>query len=166
MKKIRRLVLAVSLLVCFAVGTLQAAEEEEIPSWVKTSSVVNEQGEVIEVLGIVYPWARGTYLSSGSAHLVLAGTGRVTLSGNTVAYQKVDSIKVALHLQRSKDGLGNWTSVQTLGPKTATNAYSVSTSQTYTVARGYYYRAYGSHLIVEGDKTESMLSYTDPLWVP
>ena len=113
----------------------------------------------------MYPWARGSYLSHGVGRLTLAGLGQVKMSGDTVAYQTVDEIKITLHLQRLKSDESGWVHVTTLGPKTAKNTSTVPNSQTYSVAHGYYFRVYGVHTVTHGGKVESATNYSDGIWV-
>lgn len=161
MKKIRRAAVSLLLLFCLSMGTINAAAADELLGTVVDGSVLTDKTEVEDT---VYARERGVYFSSGSGHLIIAGTRSVQVSGNTSAYQSVDQIKVTLYLQRLVNG--SWTTVATLGPKTNYNAYSVSNSKTYSVAGGYYYRVKGSHSVKEGSTTESTTSATDGIWIP
>ena len=107
--------------------------------------------------------ARGTYLASGSGKLVLNGGRSVNMSGDTSCNRVSDEVKVTLYLQRLVGT--SWSTVYTLGPKTATNAYYVSNSKNYTVTGGYYYRVKGTHSAKKGTTTESTSSYTDGVWI-
>lgn len=161
MKKTRKLFLPLLLLICFVLGTIHAAASDELLGTVVDGSVLTDQTEVEST---VYPWLRGSYLSSGSGRLSIAGTGSVTMIGSTSAYQKVDEIKVTLRLQRLVNG--TWVHVLTMGPRTAYNSNYVSNSRTYSVARGYFYRVTGSHTVIKGGTPESLVSATDGVWVP
>lgn len=161
MKRIRKVAVSLFLLFCLGLGTLHAAAADELLGTVVDGSVLTDKTEVGDT---VYARERGAYFSSGSGHLIIAGTGSVQVSGSTNAYQNVDEIKVTLRLQRLVNG--SWTTVATLGPTTKYNTYYVSSSKTYSVARGYYYRVKGSHSVKEGSKTESASSATDAVWVP
>lgn len=163
MKKIKRLAFLISLMTCFLFSTARAAAADELLGKVVDGSVLTDKSEVSS---IVYPWARGAYLSYGTGTVKITGTGQVAMGGSTVAYQNVDEIRVTLHLQRLKSDESGWVFVTTLGPRTAKNTNSVSTSNTYSVARGYYYRVYGAHSISKDGKVESLTSYSDGLWVP
>ena len=161
MKKLRQLALPVLLLLCFVFGTLHAAAADELLGSVVDGSVLTDKTEAEST---VYPWLRGSFLSSGSGSLTIAGKGSVTISGSTSAYQKVDEIKVTLHLQRLQNG--SWVHVLTMGPKTAYGASYVSNSRTYSVAGGYFYRVTGTHTAIKGGTPESLVSFTDGIWVP
>lgn len=162
MKKSKCVVLPILLVFCLMFGTIYAAaaDNDLLGTVVDGSVLTNET----EVEGTAYPRQRGSYLSYGTGRLTLAGTGSVTITGSTAAYQKVDEVKVTLHLQRLKNG--SWVNVLTMGPRTAYNSSYVSNSRTYSVARGYYYRVTGGHTVIEGSTQEAITSYTDALWVP
>ena len=162
MKKIKQLLQVLSLLTFFLFCTVQATAADESLGKVIDGSVLTEKSEVEST---VYPWARGSYLSHGTGRLTLAGLGQVKMSGETVAYQTVDEIKISLHLQRLKSDESGWVHIATLGPKTAKNTSMVSNSQTYSVAHGYYYRVYGVHTVIQGGKVESATNYSDGIWV-
>lgn len=161
MKQLKKLVLPLLLICCFLMNVLQVAAADELLGTVVDGSVLTNESEAEST---VYPRQRGSYLSNGTAYITIAGTGSVTISGTTSAYQNVDEIKVTLYLQRLVNG--NWVHVTTLGPKTKYNTNYVSNSKTYSVARGYYYRVSGGHTAIEGSKSEALTSATDGVWVP
>lgn len=163
MKRIRGLILVSVLVTCFSFGVVRAAATDELLGKVVDGSLLTDDKEVEST---AYPWARGTYLSSGSGYLGIISANQVQMSGNTTAYQNVDEIKVTLYLQRLKSDDSGWIHVSTLGPKTATNTNFVSNSSTYSVTRGNYYRVYGAHTIIEGSKAESLTSTSKALKVP
>jgi hypothetical protein len=148
-------------LLCFIFGALNVQAADDLLGMVVDGSVLTSQ---LEVESIIYPLMRGSYLSSGSGHLKIAGTGSVTISGNTCAYQTVDEISVTLHLQQLKNG--SWVRVNTLGPKKAYNTNYVSNSGTYTVTRGYYYRVTGTHVAIKDSASDALSSATDGIYVP
>ena len=161
MKQLKKLVLPLMLMCSFLMSTLQVAAADELLGTVVDGSVLTDGSEAESV---VYPRQRGSYISSGSGRVTIAGTGSVTVSGSTTAYQNVDKIKVTLYLQRLVNG--SWVHVTTLGPKTNYNTNYVSNSKTYSVARGYYYRVYGGHTVIENGSSEALTSYTNGVWVP
>ena len=93
MKQLKKLVLPLLLIGCFLMGTLQVAAADELLGTVVDGSVLTDGSEAEST---VYPRQRGSYISSGSGRIIIAGTGSVTISGNTSAYQNVDKIKVTL----------------------------------------------------------------------
>ncbi len=163
MKRIRGLILVSVLVTCFSFGVVRAAATDELLGKVIDGSILTDDKEAVST---VYPWARGTYLSSGTGSISIVGTNQVQITGSTTAYQNVDEIKVTLTLQKAKTDGSEWLHVSTLGPKTAKNTNFVSNSNTYSVTRGYYYRVYGSHSIKEDGKTESTVSTTKGVKVP
>jgi hypothetical protein len=148
-------------LLCFIFGVLNVQAADDLLGTVVDGSVLTDQ---LEAESIIYPLMRGSYLSSGSGHILIAGTGSVKITGSTSAYQTVDEVSVTLHLQQLKNG--NWVHVTTLGPKKAYNASYVSNSRTYSVTRGYYYRVTGTHVAIKDDVAEALSSYTDGVYVP
>jgi hypothetical protein len=142
-------------------GALNVRAADDRLGTVVDGSVLTDQ---LEAESIVYPLMRGSYLSSGSGALKIAGTGKVTISGNTCAYQTVDEVNVTLYLQRLEDGY--WEHVKTLGTKRAYNTNYVSNSATYTVTRGYYYRVTGAHVAIQDKASDAISSATDGIYVP
>ena len=140
---------------------LQVYAADQLLGTVVDGSVLTDDAEAED---IVTPLQRGSYLSNGTAYITIAGTGSVTISGTTSAYQNVDQIKVTLYLQRLEGG--SWVTIATLGPKTKYNTNYVSNSKTYSVTRGYYYRVTGGHTAIEGSTAESLVSSTDGIKVP
>ena len=153
MKRIRGLILVSVLVTCFSFGVVRATATDDLLGKVVDGSVLTDDKEAVS---IVYPWARGTYLSSGSGSIA-------AISANQV---QIDEIKVTLHLQKTKTEGSGWLHVSTLGPKTAKNTNYVSNSSTYSVTRGYYYRVHGAHTIIEDSKVESLTSNTNAVKVP
>ena len=160
MKKMKKILFPFLLLCSLALGTISVLAADELLGTEVDGSLLTEE---LEAEGIAYPRVRGTYLSSGSGRITIAGTRQVTVAGSTSAYRTVDEIKVTLYLQRLKNG--NWVHVTTLGPKTKTNANYVSNTKTYSVTGGYYYRVYGGHTVIENGGSEAITSYTDGVWV-
>jgi hypothetical protein len=161
MKRFLRSIVPFVCLLCFIFGDLNVQAADELLGTVVDGSVLTDE---LEVESTVYPLMRGSYLSSGSGTLKIAGTGKVTIAGNTCAYQTVDEISVTLYLQQLKNG--SWVHVTTLGPKKAYNTSYVSNSGTFTVTRGYYYRVTGAHVAIKGDTADALSSFTNALYVP
>ena len=99
MKRIRGLILVSVLVTCFSFGVVRATATDDLLGKVVDGSVLTDDKEAVS---IVYPWARGTYLSSGSGSIAAISANQVQIAGSTVAYQNVDEIKVTLHLQKTK----------------------------------------------------------------
>ncbi len=90
--------------------------------------------------GIIQP--RGQYLQSGSSSIGQIGSGKIKVSGTTIAQKLVSKIKVSVMVERK---VGNdWLSY-TSWSASDTNAYALTTSKTLTVPKGYYYRVRSVH---------------------
>lgn len=159
MKKTKKLLILL-IAVCLNLGVLTVyATEEQLGTCIDGSVLTNKQ----EVIGSTQSNARGVYLSAGSARLTNNGGGVVNVSGTTTCYKTCDEVRVTLHLQRLANG--KWTTVTTLGPKSAYNTHSVSRSGNVSVVGGYYYRISGSHTAIKGSTVETTSSTTDGLWI-
>mgnify|MGYP004558037351 CR=1 FL=1 len=136
----------------------QAADEQL--GMIIDGSVLTNQSEVS---GSTLSNARGTYLAYGNATLTDKGSHVVNVSGFTSCYKTCNEVRVTLRLQRLANG--TWTTVTTLGPKSAYNDHYVSRSGNVTVTGGYYYRISGSHTAIKGSTVETTSSSTDGLWI-
>ncbi len=159
-RKRKRGIAAVLLLVCMALGALQASAADELLGTVVDGSLLTEE---TEVEGVVYPLARYSYLAAGTGTLTLTGTRTVRMTGSTTATSSVDKIQVRTYLQQLYNG--TWVNFKTGTPGIKYNTYYVSTTNTISVDGGYYYRVCGSHGINEGSTSESMTSYSNGMWV-
>lgn len=90
--------------------------------------------------GIVQP--RGQYLQSGSSSIGQIGSGKIKVSGTTVAQKVVSKIKISVTVERKVKG--NWVSYTTWNASD-TNSYFLTTAKTLTVPKGYYYRVVSLH---------------------
>ena len=148
------------LFACLTLGTLTVSAEEYEAGSVVDGSVLTH---ALSADGIAYPRLRGTYLGSGSGSISVTGPSSVMITGSTTARQTSDSVKVTVHLQQLKNG--SWVTIASYGPVTKYNNYYVSTSRTYSVERGYYYRMSGSHTVIENGAFETATSKTNGVWV-
>lgn len=160
MRKRSKMVIMLVMVYCMLFGSVPVSAADELLGTVVDGSLLTDDTEVSYT---VTPKARGTYLSNGTGGLTLTAYRTLYMYGDTSCYQSVDKVKVTLYLQRLENG--KWTTVSTLGPKTAYNNYYVSTNNSYSVAGGYYYRVYGGHSAIEGSKTEALTSYSSGFWV-
>lgn len=157
-KRIRLFLTPIMLLVCFMASMVfVSAESTEIV--VDGSKLTHE----LQAEGIAYPTLRGKYFNNGGGNITVTGYRQVMITGDTVARQNVDSVKVTIHLQRLEGG--SWVTIASYGPTVKYNTYFVSASRTYSVAGGYYYRMRGSHTVIENGEFESAVSATDGIWV-
>lgn len=160
MRKRSKIIIALAIICCMLFGSIPVSAADELLGTVVDGSLLTDGREVNYT---ITPKARGTYLSNGTGGLSLTAYRTLYMHGDTSCYQYVDKVKVTLYLQRLVNG--TWTTVATLGPKTAYNDYYVSNSKSYSVAGGYYYRVYGGHGAIEGSKSEALTSYSDGFWV-
>ena len=124
MRHIKKMILPLLMICSLIMSGLQVSASDDILDTVVDGSVLTNG---MEAESIVYPRQRGSYLSSGTGHISIAGTGSVTVSGSTTAYQTVDQIKLTLYLQRLEGG--SWVTIATLGPRTKYNTNYVSNSK-------------------------------------
>lgn len=151
---------ALAMAACLMTGSLSvSAADERLGTVVDGSLLTDASSAEAEANS----YARGVYLSNGSGAITIEGSRSVSVSGRTNAHQVVDKLSVGFILQRLKGD--SWVPVYTLGPKVAYNAYTVSTSKTYSVSGGYYYRVVGTHSVVEDGTSESVASCTNGIWV-
>lgn len=157
-KKIRLFFMAVMMIACMGAGAISVSAQEN-------AEVVDGSRLTHELFAeeIAYPKLRGTYLNYGSGRITITGNRTVMVTGDTIARQNVDSVKVTTHLQQLKNG--SWVTIASYGPVTKSNTYYVSASRSYSVAGGYYYRMTGSHTVIENGVFESASSSTDGIWV-
>ena len=160
MRRRSKMIITLMMLCCMVFSSIPVLAADELLGTVVDGSLLTDDTEVSFT---VTPKARGTYLSSGTGNLRLSAYRTLSLSGSTSCYQAVDKVKVTLYLQRLVNG--SWTTVSTLGPKTAYNDYYVYNSNSYSVSGGYYYRVYGGHSAIEGSTSEALTSYSDGFWV-
>lgn len=157
-KRIQLLLTPIILLVCFmaSMAFVSAGSTEIV---VDGSKLTHE----LQAEGIAYPTLRGKYFGNGGGNITVTGYRQVMITGDTVARQNVDSVKVTIHLQQLKGE--NWVTIASYGPTVKYNTYFVSANRTYSVAGGYYYRMTGSHTVIENGEFESAVSSTDGIWV-
>lgn len=160
MRKRSKIIIALAVVCCMLFGSISVSAADELLGTVVDGSLLTDDTEVSYT---VTPKARGIYLADGAGRLSLTAYRTLSMFGSTSCYQSVDKVKVTLYLQRLVNG--TWTTVATLGPKTAYNDYYVSNSKSYSVAGGYYYRVYGGHGAIEGSKSEALTSFSNGFWV-
>ena len=139
-KKIVAMIIATSLAIGIfpMIPTEQVRAAEEIIT--VDGSALLEDAEAS--IGEIDVQTKGQYLQSGNCKIVKSGTGKITVGGTTIAQQKVSNIKVAITVERLING--SWWSY-TSWSASKVDAYSVTTSKTLTVPRGYYYRVTAMH---------------------
>lgn len=155
----KKKLVAIITIIAMTVGTFVAIPSETARAAEETlvdGSVLLNDAE--ESVGEMEPEARGQYLQTGTSKIVRAGTGKITVGATTVAQKQVSTIKAAVMVERLVNG--NWVSY-TSWTASKTNAYSLTTSKTLTVPRGYYYRVRSIH----NANSDRGTSNTDALYV-
>lgn len=138
-KKVIAMVMAASL----AIGIFPMIPAESV----RAEEIITVDGSVLlddaeESVGELNLQTKGQYLQSGSSKIVRAGVGKIAVGATTIAQEKVSKIKVSVTVERLVNG--NWLSY-TSWSASKVDAYSVTTSKTLTVPRGYYYRVTAMH---------------------
>lgn len=104
----------------------------------------------------------GNYLATGNAGIINEGNGVVYISGQTSCYETCDSVRVDLALERLSNG--SWYTVS-MHPHTEYNTYFASTGLYLAVAKGYYYRVRGRHIVTKGVSTESNVTCSNGIFI-
>lgn len=158
----RKIVTIVMMLLinCMIFGMIQVSAADERLGTVVDGSLLTDESNVET---IVYGRMRGTYLNCGTGGLTVKGFRTVNIAGSTNAHQVVDKINLSLLLQRL---VGNsWVTVNTYGPISKYNTYTISGSATFSISGGYYYRVVGSHSVIENGTTEAVSSCSNGVWI-
>ena len=153
-KRIFSLLLAIVLCVVGVIHPKIEVRAEVISEDVALSDVMTDDA----LIGYAQNQTWGVYLSDGYSIINKMSSTKVGAGGATNAKVKC-TVKVTAILER-KDTDGLWARV-TSWNQTNTNAYSVVTSKSVTVATGYYYRVRCYHYA--GSDTTS--SSTNALWM-
>ena len=94
----------------------------------------------------------------------LSNSGRNALySGYTHSPISEDVISVSLSLMEYRNG--TWYTVDSTY-KILTNTNYVSTSDSYTVTGGYYYKAKGTHVSITDGVSTTVYSQSPTIWIP
>lgn len=104
------------------------------------------------------------YLLDGFNKMSQKSSGKVSITGTTLAYDKVDSIGVTLYLQKWNGSA--WKNVDTGGVTYSTAKKDVYTNGTsYTVPTGYYYRLRTVHWVTDDGTYEQGERFSDYLLI-
>lgn len=108
------------------------------------------------IVGKMKAQTRGIYLSDGTSVISDAGVGKISAGGITTAAQPCD-VTVNVIVERLSGG--SWVQV-TSWSGSLKNTWSVASSKTLSVGRGYYYRVRCLHFA----NTDASSSLTGGLW--
>ena len=157
MKKLLSLFSAVMLLAgCFTVNA--HAEETIYPkvshNYVTTDDFASDEWSVDQ---------RGTYLLNGRSSISRPDSTHINISGNTIATQTCDKVRLTLYVERSTSYATGYSTYKSYS-YSADNVYQLSKAiSNIPVDRGYYYRVKGVHSVTENGVTETTDSVTDPI---
>ena len=157
MKKIFSLFLAMALLVgCIPVNAY--AEEAVYPkvthNYVTTDDFASDDWSTDQ---------RGAYLGNGRSTIARADSTHINISGNTIATQTCDKVRLTLYVEQSESYATGYTTYKSYS-YSADNAYTLSKAiSNIKVDRGYYYRVKGVHSVTENGVIETTNSVTNPI---
>lgn len=107
-----------------------------------SGQMVKAAEELQEEVGYTDIQTRGVYLQSGSSKISKAGNGKITVGGITRAQKVVDTVSINVNVERKVGGVWKQYTSWTV---TKHDVISVTTSQTISVPKGYYYRVKSVH---------------------
>lgn len=159
MKRMKKVIASISA-VCMLIpmSNVLAAESDDAVVEINAEAFNADVEPQNQLEGRIANSSRGIYLQDGSVTIVETGKGKLNAGGSTVAQQIVDRVQLAVILEQYTDGM--WSQVYSWNVSN-TNTVFVSTSKSFTVPRGYYYRARGIH----SANTDVSNSYTNGIWI-
>lgn len=113
-----------------------------------------------ESTGVAGSLTRGVDLQAGYSKLRDMHDGTIYAGGSTIAQHTVESVQVAVIVERARDAEDSWHPVYAW-QKENKDAYSVTTSKMVEVEAGWYYRVRCIH--AAGNDMSS--SFTDGLYI-
>ena len=123
-----------------------------------SGQMVSAAEESAEQIGYITVQTRGVYLQSGYSKISKVGDGKITAGGNTTAQKTVSEISINVNVERKVNGeweqYTSWTS-------TKKNAFTLNSSKTLTVPKGYYYRVKCVHYA----NSDVSSSYTNGIYI-
>lgn len=105
------------------------------------------------------------YFKSGKSLIKQVSSTVVSVSGETEAYSKVDTIAVDLYLQQWNASRSEWIDVLHVGESKNYNSSFITSGVDVNVKSGYYYRTRAHHWINAGGTIEQGNSYTSYIYV-
>ena len=153
-KRVFNFLLAIVLCIGGVMNPQMEAKAEVVCEDIPFSDVMTDDA----LIGYAQNQTWGVYLSGGNSIINKISSTKIGAGGSTNAKVKC-TVKVTVILER-RNSDGGWGRV-TSWNQTNTNAYSVVSSKSVTVASGYYYRVRCYHYA----STDTGSSFTDALWV-
>lgn len=138
-KKLLSIIGVLSLVVSMGVAPMNQVKAAEPETVIVDGSILLDTAEST---GETEVQTRGTYLQKGISSIGEVGTGKIKVGGTTIAQKVVSTIKISVAVERLVNG--RWERY-TSWSASDSNTYSLTTSKTLTVPRGYYYRVCCTH---------------------
>lgn len=161
-KRILSVISSIAILCTLTVvSTVDVKAEDEMPIIVDGSYFTDEDTST----GHSSTKTRGQYLMTGDCSISRAGLTRVYAYGSTTANQKVNFLSTMVYVDRYNEDTGRWGQVYAWS-EDSRNDYYMSTSQSVTVERGYYYRVRARHIAGDEYPYEETASFTNGIKVP
>ena len=113
-----------------------------------------------ESIGYDTKITRGEDLLTGYSKCVRMGPGKIYVGGTTIAAHKVEQVKIAVMVERAKEGETQW-SHYTGWIKENENADRVASNRLLEVEGGYYYRVRCTH----SANTDLSSSFTNGVFI-
>lgn len=108
---------------------------------------------------------RGEFLMTGDCSISKAGLTRVYAYASTTANFEVNYMATLVFVDQYQEDLGEWGQVHAWS-EVSRNDYYMSTAQSVTVDRGYYYRVHARHLAGNQAPYDETASFTNGIKVP
>lgn len=154
-KKALAVIGALSLIIGMSVTPINQVKAAEPETVVVDGSMLMD---VDESVGESLAQTRGTYLQKGISNISKVGTGKIKVGGTTIAQKVVSEIGLSVMVERlSGSSWVSYTSWSVYG----SNTYTLTSSKTLTVPRGYYYRVRCIH----SANTDNSSSNTSGIYV-
>lgn len=163
-KRILSLMFSITILCTMtALSTISAKAEDETAVIVDGSYLIDGDSST----GCSSTKTKGQYLMTGDCSISRAGLTRVYAYASTTANQEVNYMATLVFVDQliEVDGEKAWGQVYGWAEESK-NDYYMSTSQSVTVDRGYYYRVRARHIAGDEYPYEETASVTDGIKVP
>lgn len=148
-RKIMSMCCALVLTLGLALSSMQSVEAASTDPILDGSYLTHDE----ESIGYDTKITRGEDLLTGYSKCVRMGPGEIYAGGTTIASHTVDSVRVAVAIERAQEGDDAW-SFYMGWQKENLNSDRVSSNRTLQVDGGYYYRVRCTH-VANGDVSSS-----------
>lgn len=155
-RKIMSICCALVLTLGLAFSSMQSVKAASTDPILDGSYLTHDE----ESIGYDTKITRGEDLLTGYSKCVRLGAGEIYAGGTTIASHTVDSVQVAVVIERAQEGDDAW-SVYDAWHKENLNSDRVSSNRTLQVEGGYYYRSRCTHY-ANGDVSSS---FTDGVYI-